>query len=250
MIEVKTSSEVEIIRDNANILGQIIEKLTQEIKPGIKTIELDRYAEKLIRDAGGDPAFKGYRGFPSSLCTSINEEIVHGIPSERSLQEGDIISLDIGLKKNGFYSDAATTVPVGRVEDEVRALMNTANNALTEGFDYARVGNRVSDISHAIGSFVKRRGFYVVKEFVGHGIGRQLHEDPQIQNYGDPGKGKRLKEGMVFAIEPMVKTDDQPVKVLDDGWTAVTGSGGLSTHFEGMVHISENGPEILVRGGE
>lgn len=250
MIEVKSSSEVEIMKENANILGQIIDSLVDTVSPGVETIELDAYAEELINDVGASPAFKGYRGFPNSLCVSLNEEIVHGIPAERTLEEGDIVSMDIGIKREGFFADAAITVPVGRVDGEVSELMETANDALTEGVEYARVGNRVSDISHAIGSFIREKGFSVVKEFVGHGIGRKLHEDPQIKNYGEPNKGKKLKEGMVFAIEPMVKTDDLPVEVLDDGWTAVTKSGGLSAHFEGMVHISDQGPEVLVRGGE
>ncbi len=249
MIEVKSPSEVEIIKENANILGRIIDNLVEAVSPGIETLELDNYAEELIGEVDATPAFKGYRGFPNSLCASINEEIVHGIPAERSLQEGDIISMDIGIKREGFFADAATTVPVGSVGEEVTELMETTNDALTEGLDKARVGNRVSDISHAIGSFVKERGLHVVKEFVGHGIGRELHEDPQIKNYGDPGKGKKLKEGMVFAIEPMVKFDDLPVEVLDDGWTAVTQNGNLSAHFEGMVHVSSQGPEVLVRGG-
>jgi len=248
MIEIKSPSELEIIRDNAKILEQVLREVVEEVAPGVTTLELDRLAEEYILEAGATPAFKNYRGFPNTLCTSINEEIVHGIPSDRQLVEGDILSLDIGLKKRGYYADFATTVPVGRVSRELEDLMEAGNRSLSAGLEQTRPGNRVSDISHAIEELVREKGYYVVKEFVGHGIGREMHEDPQIPNYGRGGQGKRIKEGMVFAVEPMLKCDDESVEVLDDGWTAVTAKGGPSVHFEGMVAADKEGPEVLVRG--
>ncbi|MEF8836297.1 MAG: type I methionyl aminopeptidase [Candidatus Bipolaricaulota bacterium] len=249
MIKIKSSSELEIMRENASILRKILDKLVSGIEPGVTTQELDSYAEDLIHDADGTPAFKNYRGFPSSLCTSLNEEIVHGIPSSRKLESGDLLSLDIGIEKNGLFADFATTVPVGEVTEKAMGLMSVTDKALTKGIDKVGVGNRVGDISHAIGSFVEEEGYHVVKEFVGHGIGRDMHEDPQIPNYGEPDTGKRIEEGMVFCIEPMVKFDDKKVEVLDDGWTTVTASRDLSAHFEGMVAATKDGPEVLVRGG-
>lgn len=249
MIEVKSATELEIIRNNATILGQILGRVVDKAEPGVTTVYLDGIAEDEIRSAGAIPAFKGYRGFPNSLCTSINNEIVHGIPAERQLKEGDIISLDVGLKKDGYFADVATTVEMGEADSKTHEVIVTADKALTKGIEQVKVGNRISDISHAIESYVSSQGFHVVKEFVGHGIGRELHEDPQITNYGEPGQGQRLTEGMVFAIEPMVKIDDKPVKVLDDGWTAVTADGGVSAHFEGMVLVTDDEPEVFVRGG-
>lgn len=249
MIKIKSSSELEIMRENASILRKILDKVVSRIEPGVTTQELDNYAEDLINDADGTPAFKNYRGFPSSLCTSLNEEIVHGIPSSRKLESGDLLSLDIGIERNGLFADFATTVPVGEVTEEAMGLMSVTDKALTKGIDKVAVGNRVGDISHVIGSFVKEEGYHVVKEFVGHGIGRDMHEDPQIPNYGEPDTGKRIEEGMVFCIEPMVKLDDKKVEVLDDGWTTVTADRDLSAHFEGMVAATKDGPEVLVRGG-
>lgn len=249
MIKLKSRSELEILRENATILEKILEDLESMVSPGVRTRELDEVAESSIKDADGSPAFKGYRGFPSALCTSINEEIVHGIPSESELQSGDIVSLDLGIKRRGLFVDAATTVPVGDIHPDLQDLLSVTSTALTRGINKAQVGQRVSDISHAVGSFVKDRGYYVVKEFVGHGIGRDLHEDPQIPNYGRPGEGERLSEGMVFCIEPMVMQTEQPVEVLDDGWTAVTEDRKPSAHFEGMVAVTEEGPQSLVRGG-
>lgn len=249
MIKIKSSSELEIMRENASILRKILDKVVSRIEPGVTTQELDNYAEDLINDADGTPAFKNYRGFPSSLCTSLNEEIVHGIPSSRKLESGDLLSLDIGIERNGLFADFATTVPVGEVTEEAMGLMSVTDKALTKGIDEVAVGNRVGDISHVIGSFVEEEGYHVVKEFVGHGIGRDMHEDPQIPNYGEPDTGKRIEEGMVFCIEPMVKLDDKKVEVLDDGWTTVTADRDLSAHFEGMVAATKDGPEVLVRGG-
>lgn len=249
MIKIKSSSELEIMRENASILRKILDKVVSRIEPGLTTQELDSYAEDLIHDADGTPAFKNYRGFPSSLCTSLNEEIVHGIPSSRKLESGDLLSLDIGIEKNGLFADFATTVPVGEVTEKAIGLMSVTDKALTKGIDKVSVGDRVGDISHVIGSYVEEEGYHVVKEFVGHGIGRDMHEDPQIPNYGEPDTGKRIEEGMVFCIEPMVKFDDKKVEVLDDGWTTVTADRDLSAHFEGMVAATEDGPEVLVRGG-
>ncbi|MFB6290179.1 MAG: type I methionyl aminopeptidase, partial [Candidatus Bipolaricaulia bacterium] len=247
--KIKSSSELEIMRENASILGTILDKVISRIEPGITTKNLDDYAEELILAAEGSPAFKNYRGFPSSLCTSLNEEIVHGIPGERELESGDLLSLDIGIEKGGLFADFATTVAVDVVSERARDLMEVTNRALTRGIEQVTVGNRIGDISNAIGSFVKDEGYHVVKEFVGHGIGRDMHEDPQIPNYGEPGTGKRIEEGMVFCIEPMVKFDDKKVEVLDDGWTTVTADRDLSAHFEGMVAATKAGPEVLVRGG-
>ena len=249
MIKIKSSSELEIMRENANILGQILDKIVDRVSPGVTTGELDEYAEDLIRGADGTPAFKNYRGFPSSLCTSINEEIVHGIPGERELKSGDLLSLDIGLEKKGLFADFATTIPVGKVSSKASELIKVTDKALTVGIDQVVPGNRIGDVSHSIGSFVNGNGYYVVKEFVGHGIGRDMHEDPQIPNYGEPDTGERIKDGMVFCIEPMVKLDDKKVEVLDDGWTTVTADRDLSAHFEGMVAATNDGPEVLVRGG-
>ena len=249
MIKIKSSSELEIMRENASILRQILDKVVSRVSPGVTTQELDRLAEELIIDADGSPAFKNYRGFPSSLCTSLNEEIVHGIPGDRELVSGDILSLDIGIERNGLFADFATTVPVGEITTRAKELMEVTHRALTEGINKVVSGNRIGDISNAIGTYVNNNGYYVVKEFVGHGIGRDMHEDPQIPNYGEPNTGKRIEDGMVFCIEPMVKLDDKKVEVLEDGWTTVTADRGLSAHFEGMVAVTENGPEVLVRGG-
>lgn len=249
MIKIKSSSELEIMRENANILRDVLDKVLQKIEPGVTTKELDQYAEDLIHEAEGSPAFKNYRGFPNSLCTSLNEEIVHGIPGERKIKSGDLLSLDIGIERNGLFADFATTIPVGnQLSERKKDLVTVTNTALDKGIRQVTLGNRVGDISHAIGSFVRSEGYNVVEEFVGHGIGRDMHEDPQIPNYGDPNTGKRIEEGMVFCVEPMVKFDDKKVEVLDDGWTTVTADRGLSAHFEGMVTATDDGPEVLVRG--
>ncbi len=246
MIALKTDRELELVEENAQLLSEILVEVGAAVAPGVTTAELDRLAERRIRAAGAKPAFKGYHGYPATLCTSVNEEIVHGIPSdERVLKEGDIVSLDLGLLRAGYYADAAVTVGVGEISPEARRLMEVTWGALREAISKARIGARLSDISHAIGAYVRRHGFFVVREFVGHGIGRELHEDPQIPNYGPPGRGPRLREGMVLCPEPMVKTDDGPVRILPDGWTAVTESGGLSAHYEEMVAILPEGPKVL-----
>lgn len=246
MIKLKSDREIKVIRENCRILVDILLELERQVKEGLSTKQLDRLAEQLMGEAGAEPAFKGYHGFPASICTSINEEVVHGIPSEtRVLQEGDLLSIDIGIKRAGFYADKAVTVMVGDVGEEARKLVSVTRSALLKGIEAARVRNRVSDISHAIGSYVESEGLFVVKRFVGHGIGREMHEDPQIPNSGPPGQGARLQPGMVMAIEPMVKGDQEEVKLRDDGWTAVTNTGSLAAHFEEMVLVTKEGPQIL-----
>jgi len=202
-------------------------------------------AEEYIKRHGGIPAFKGYRGYPRSLCVSVNEEVVHGIPGKRKLKEGDIVSLDLGVLMDGYYGDAAITVPVGKVSELAKKLIKVTEEALYRGIEMARPGNRLSDISHAIQTHVEKAGFSVVREFVGHGIGKQLHEEPQVPNFGPPNRGPRLEPGMVLAIEPMVNTGTWEVRILPNGWTVVTADGGLSAHFEHTVAITDNGPEIL-----
>ncbi|MDD9820221.1 MAG: type I methionyl aminopeptidase [Nitrospira sp.] len=246
MIILKTGEEIALMAQAAKMVAEAHQVLQQEVKPGVTTLQLDKIAETFIRDHGGIPAFKGYRNFPSTLCASVNQEVVHGIPSNRALREGDIVGLDLGAIVHGFYGDGAVTVPVGPVAMQVHTLLTVTEEALYQGIDQARVGNRLSDIGHAIQRHVESHGFSVVRDFVGHGIGRQLHEDPQIPNYGRPGQGARLQCGMVLAIEPMVNVGGPQVQVLDDHWTAVTTDGSLSAHFEHTVAIQPVGPpEIL-----
>jgi len=199
----------------------------------------------LIKKYHCAPAFKGYRGFPASICVSVNEQIVHGIPGKRRLKEGDIVSLDLGVKLDGFFGDAAITVPVGKIDPESQKLLRVTKEALYKGIEQAQLGRRLSDISHAIQSWVEKHGFSVVRDFVGHGIGKNLHEEPQIPNFGRPNFGPRLKEGMVLALEPMVNTGSHEVKILDDGWTAVTADGSRSAHFEHSIAVTKDGPLIL-----
>ena len=234
-----------MIRQSGKILAKIMQKLREFIRAGISTQEIDRLAEELVRKENAIPAFKGYKGFPANICTSINEEIVHGIPGERRLENGDIISLDLGINYKGYFSDAAITLAVGRVEPRIKKLIEVTKTALSEGIKQARTENHLSDISYAIQSYVEKNGFSVVREFVGHGIGLKLHEEPEIPNFGRPQQGPILKEGMVFAIEPMVNMGSWESKILDNGWTAVTKDGLVSSHFEHTVAITENGPAIL-----
>ena len=232
--------------------GQVVAKLLEHVaglvRPGVKTKELDRESLAFLRRAGAQPAFLGYRGFPATLCVSVNEQVVHGIPGERTIAEGDLVSLDAGAVVDGFYADAATTVMVGAVSPEARRLADTTRRALERGIAQAVAGHHLSDISHAVQEAVEREGFGVVRDFVGHGIGRALHEDPPIPNFGPPHMGPRLKAGMVLAIEPMVTMGRHDVQVLADGWTAVTKDGSLAAHFEHTVAVTERGPEILTRG--
>lgn len=245
MIYLKSQKEIEKIRKSCQLVAQTLEALKELIKPGVTTEELDRFAEEFIRKRGGIPAFKGYRGYPKTLCVSVNEEVVHGIPDKRRLKEGDIVSLDLGVVMDGYYGDAAITVAVGKVSELAKRLIRVTEEALYKGIEQARPGNRLTDISHAIQSHVEAAGFSVVREFVGHGIGRQLHEDPQVPNFGLPNRGPRLEAGMVLAIEPMVNAGTWQVRVTENGWTVVTADGGLSAHFEHTVAITSSGPEIL-----
>lgn len=237
--------EVAAIKRSNQIVAQILEGLEAMIKPGLRTKEMDEWAEAKTREMGALPAFKGYRDYPASLCTSINEEIVHGIPSSRSLRDGDIISLDFGVLYKGYYGDAAATFPVGKIIPKAKKLIQTAEEAFYKGLGQIKVGNRMSDISHAIQSHVESQGFSVIRSFVGHGIGLSLHEEPQIPNFGLPGRGPKIKPGMVFALEPMIAMGDWNVEILDDNWTAITRDRSLSAHYEHTVAVTSKGAEIL-----
>jgi methionyl aminopeptidase len=247
VIVCKSPAEIERMRAANALVAGVLAELAGMVAPGVTTADLDAEAERLVRAGGAEPAFKGYRGYPCTLCASVNEQVVHGIPSARALDEGDIISLDMGVKLNGFYGDSAVTVPVGRVSDEAATLLRVTRESLDHGIAQVRLGGRISDIGHAIQQHVEAHGFSVVREFVGHGIGAALHEEPQIANYGEPGRGPRLAEGMVLAIEPMVNVGRPAVKVLGDGWTAVTKDGSLSAHFEHTVAVTKNGPLVLTQ---
>jgi methionyl aminopeptidase len=230
----------------SRVVAEALAVLKNAVKPGITTDELDRLAESEIRARGAIPAFKGYRNYPKTLCASVNEQVVHGIPSKRTLKEGDIVGLDLGAIVGGFYGDSAVTVAVGRIEEKAAALVQITEESLALAIEQARVGNRLSDISHAVQRHVEAAGYSVVTEFVGHGIGRQLHEEPQVPNYGKPGQGPRLQAGMVLAIEPMVNMGGSAVRVLDDRWTAVTADGSLSAHFEHTIAIQPSGPALVL----
>ncbi len=233
------------MRRPCRIVAEILYLLASMVRPGITTADLNEAAEREAASRGAVPAFKGYSGYKYSLCCSVNDQVVHGSPNNRELCQGDILSLDFGVVESGFFGDAAVTLPVGEVGASVARLIRVTEESLYAAIKAAKPGNRVSDISHTVQSYVEARGYSVVRDFVGHGIGRSLHENPQIPNYGLPGKGARLKPGMVLAIEPMINERGHQVKVLDDGWTAVTCDGGLSAHFEHTVAVTEHGPEIL-----
>lgn len=245
MIIIKSPREIDLLRRSNSIVAEVFLELEPMVEPGVMTQDLDQAAEKVIRSRRAVPAFKGYRGFPASICASINEEVVHGIPGQRKLKEGDIISLDVGVISNGYYGDAAITLPVGKIDQESGRLLDVTRKALDIGIEQARTGNRLFDISHAIQGWVEENGFSVVRDFVGHGIGKSLHEEPQIPNFGSPHQGPRLEKGMVFALEPMVNAGIYDVKVLSDGWTVVTTDGKRSAHFEHTIAITEDGAEIL-----
>jgi methionyl aminopeptidase len=233
------------------VVWDVLNRLRQAVQPGITTLDLEKMAAQGAREHGARPAFKGYRGYPCVLCASLNQEVVHGIPSgARRLKEGDIISLDFGVELNGYYGDAALTVPVGKIRPEVCELLRVTRESLDKAIEKVRPGNRLSDISATVQQWVEKHGFSVVREFVGHGIGTKMHEEPNLPNYGDPGHGPRLEEGMVFAIEPMVNAGGPGVRVLDDKWTAVTTDGSYSAHFEHTVAVTSNGPWILTRPRE
>ena len=250
MITLKTPDEIEIMRAANVIVAEVLSELRRRVQPGVTTADLDRIAEDMTRQRGATPAFKGYapagRVFPRSVCTSINDEVVHGIPSERRvLHEGDLIGLDFGVCYEGFYGDAAVTVAVGQADPEAERLMQVTEEALWAGIEQVRPGKRLGDVSAAIQERVERDGFSVVREFVGHGIGRRLHEEPQVPNFGKRDRGVRLREGMVLAIEPMVNAGTPDVRVKEDGWTAVTMDGSRSAHFEHSVAVTERGPYVL-----
>jgi methionyl aminopeptidase len=247
MIPVKTPAELELMRQSGRLLAEVAKKTSSSVAPGMTTAELDRLAEKLIRDAGAVPAFKGYKNYPATMCTSVNNEVIHGIPGQRRLVEGDIISLDLGLVYKKFFSDIAVTVGVGKISAEAQRLIQVTRNSLTEGIKKAKAGNRLTDISHAVQDYVEKAGFSVVRQFVGHGIGTSLHEEPEVPNFGRAGMGPQLSAGMVLAIEPMVNMGSWECEILDDGWTAVTKDGKLSAHFEHTIAVAEGGPEILTK---
>jgi methionyl aminopeptidase len=245
VITCRSQSEIDKLRRVNQLVGRILAELRSMVAAGVTTQELDAYAEAQVREAGAEPAFKGYHGYPATICASVNEQVVHGIPSAVKLVEGDILSIDMGARLDGFFGDSAVTVPVGRVSDEATALLRVTEASLFHGIEAVKPGARVSDIGAAVQAHVEAHGFSVVREFVGHGIGTSLHEEPQIANYGPGGRGPRLAEGMVLAIEPMVNIGKPAVKVLSDGWTAVTRDGSLSAHFEHTVVVTADGCEIL-----
>ena len=247
MITLRSRAEAEKIEAACRIVADTLEYLGTKIKQGVTTKDLDDMAAQYIKERGAVSAFKGYRGFPANICTSVNETVVHGIPGKLVLKEGDIIGLDVGVKLNGYFGDAAMSFPVGRVSEEAEKLLRVTEESLYKGIENARPEKRLYDISSAVQEHAESNGFSVVREFVGHGIGTKMHEDPQIPNFGVPGTGVRLKAGMVLAIEPMVNAGRYGIKILDDGWTAVTTDRKLSAHFEHTVYIGENGPEILTK---
>ena len=247
MIILKSGEELEKMRKAGRLVAEVLAILKEKIRPGVTTLELDQLAEEKCNKWKARPAFKGYGGFPFTICASPNDRVVHGFPNEHPLQEGEIISIDFGLIIDEYYGDSAVTFPVGEIDETTQRLLTVTKESLELGIAAAQPGGRLSDISHAVQTRVEQDYFSVVREFVGHGIGRQLHEDPQIPNYGPPARGPKLKAGMTLAIEPMVNIGMPAVKVLEDGWTAVTTDGRRSAHFEHTVAITENGPEILTR---
>lgn len=245
MIILKSPAEIEKMRRAGRVVAQAHALLRDVIRPGVSTQELDEVVSRFLEQEGAIPSFKGYQGYPATICASVNEEVVHGIPGSRRLEEGDIISVDIGAIVDGYHGDSAWTYPVGTVSDEAQRLLQVGEGSLEAGIAQARKGNRLSDISHAVQVYVEARGFSVVRDFVGHGIGQAMHEAPQIPNFGPPGRGPRLKVGMTLAIEPMVNAGSWEVEILEDRWTAVTKDRSLAVHFEHTVAVTDNGPEIL-----
>ncbi len=246
MIIIKSKQEIDIMRESGKVTGYILRELENFVKPGISTMDVNNFVENTIRKHGMIPTFKGYYDYPAAACVSINEEVVHGIPSKkRILQEGDIVSVDVGSTYKGYVSDAARTYAVGQISPQAAKLIEATRDSFFEGLKFCRVGYRLSDISHAIQTKAEGEGFSVIRDFVGHGVGRKMHEDPQIPNYGKPGRGPRLMAGMVFAIEPMICEDDYNVDVLEDNWTAVTADRKLAAHYENTVVITDGEPELL-----
>lgn len=247
MIITKTRAEIQKMHSAGQLVAQVLRQLSSLVTPGVTTNELDIHAEKWIRDAGAIPTFKGYRGYPYSICTSVNEQVVHGFPSERVLKEGDIISIDCGATLAGYVGDSAITIPVGRVSDEAQRLVDVTRESLYQAIEKMQVGNRLYDVSYAVQSYAESRGYTVVRDFCGHGIGTAMHEEPQVPNYGKPGKGPRLREGWVLAIEPMVNIGSYQVKIEKDGWTVTTIDKKLSAHFEHTIAILSEGPWVLTQ---
>lgn len=245
MIVIKTSKEIEYMQESGRIVALAHEEIRKAIRPGVTTGELDQIAEAIILANGATASFKGYHGYPASICASVNHQVIHGIPGGIVLKEGDIVSIDIGAFKNGYHGDAARTHPVGKVDEKALELIKVTEESFFEGLKYCRVGYRLSDVSHAIQKYAEERNFSVVRDFVGHGIGRLMHEDPPIPNYGAPGRGPRLEKGMALAIEPMINVGDFKVKVLDDEWTVITKDGSLSAHYENTVIITDEAPIII-----
>jgi methionyl aminopeptidase len=250
MIEVKSPREIALMRSAGQVLADLMDHLRAGVRSGMSTQEVDEDVAAFIEARGAKPAFKGYRGFPATVCISINDEIVHGIPSaHRRIKEGDVVSLDLGCIVEGYYADCAFTLALGDVPPRVQALLDVTRESLDHAIGECRPGRRLSDVSHAVQRHVEAHGFSIVRAFVGHGIGRRLHEDPQIPNFGEPGRGPHLRPGMVLAVEPMVTMGSWEVRILDDGWTAVTRDGSLAAHFEHTIAVTEDGPEVLTRRG-
>jgi len=245
MIILKSPTEIKIMERSNGIVHRILNCLVEKTRPGVTTMELEKISRELVAKSGARPAFLGYKGFSAALCTSVNEEVIHGIPSSKVLKEGDILSLDLGVLYEGYFGDAALTVPVGKISEKARKLIRVTKEALQKAVEYATVENRLSDISAAIQQHAEKHGFSVIRDFVGHGIGKELHEDPQIPNFGEPGKGPPLRAGMVLAIEPMISGGSWEVEVKPDGWTAVTRDRSLAAHFEYSVAVTEEGPLVL-----
>lgn len=246
-IEQKSAREIDIMRRAGRLVAEILDQVAEAVRPGVTTLDLDALAERLTLKAGAKPAFKGYRGYKHTICASVNNQVVHGIPSRSPLEAGDIIGIDFGVILDGFYGDSARTLPVGQITEEARRLLETGKEALARGIAQAAPGKRLGDIGAAVQGFVEARGYSVVREMVGHGIGRALHEEPQVPNYGRPNTGARLRPGMVIAIEPMINIGGKEIETLDDGWTVVTEDGSLSAHFEHTVAVTDEGPEILTK---
>ncbi|HEX7996796.1 MAG TPA: type I methionyl aminopeptidase [Pyrinomonadaceae bacterium] len=247
MIIGKSRKELEKMRAAGQLVGRVLQELRRMVEPGITTLEVDRAAEKMIRDAGALPTFKGYHGFPFSICASVNEQVVHGFPSDYKLKEGDIFSIDCGATLEGFVGDTAITVPVGRVSGELLKLISVTEECLERAINQCYAGKHLGDIGWAVQSYAETHGYGIVRDYVGHGIGRRMHEDPQIPNYGSPGKGAKIRNGYVFAVEPMINMGTHQTKVLADGWTVVTLDGRPSAHCEHTIAVTENGPEVFTR---
>lgn len=247
MITTKNSREIELMKEAGRIVALVHQEMAKVIKPGITTLELDRIAEKIIRDNDAIPSFKGYGGFPGSICTSLNEVVVHGIPDNTVLKDGDIIAIDVGAKYKGYHGDSAWTYAVGEISQEAKDLMEATKESLFKGLEMAKAGNRVSDISHAVGSYLESKGYSTPHEYSGHGVGADLHEDPAVMNFGEPGRGPKLKVGMTIAVEPMAHIGARFTKVLADDWTVITKDHSLAAHYEHSIVITEDGYEILTK---